>query len=302
MPEPAPAPFAVLVPGSVLLDHYADTGEKFLGGAEFNFAHHLHHLLGGVDFAARIGRDEAGAYIQEELRRRDFPAGLLQTDPSKPTKTVLVRNAGSGGPTFLIPDDVASEFLEFPPLAPERLKAYDLVYFGTTLQHGAASRATLRALLDQCSGLKFCDLNLRPPKYTGEIVRWSLQACDALKINQEELDALTEMFGLLGTREEKLRVLSEEFYIPEICLTLGPRGSLYFRRGHFDLHKAPPVKVVDTVGAGDAFSAGLAVGMLEDWEPQRTLDFASELAGAVCAFRGAVPERPDFYAGLKGRL
>jgi fructokinase len=286
-------PPCVLVPGTVLLDIYAESGQRFLGGAEFNFAYHVHQLLGGLDFVARVGDDDNGRFILAELERRGFPVSLIQQDAHKPTKTVVVKKDAENKPTYCIPDDVAAEYLDFPPIAPA---AYDLVYFGTTLQHGAQSRATLRRILAQSRGIKFCDLNLRPPKYTPEVVAYSLQICDFLKLNHEELEVISGIFDLSGSREERVTLLAQRFDLEGICLTLAEQGSVFWQDGKFYEKKLPAGTVVDTVGAGDAFSAVLAMGLLKAWEPVKMLDRASELAAAVCQIRGAVPEDKGFYS------
>ncbi len=286
----------VLVPGTVLLDIYADTGERFLGGAEFNFAYHVHHLMGGLDFVARVGEDEAGCFILNELACREFPTHLIQRDAHKPTKTVRVTKNEKNEPIYCIANDVASEYLDTPPLTPEDIAGYALVYFGTTLQYAEQSRGTLRRILEQSRGIRFCDLNLRPPKYTPEVVEYSLRTCDFLKINHEELDVVSSLFGLSGsTQEARVSQLSQRFQIPGICLTLAEQGSVIYRAGCFWKKTLPPTTVVDTVGAGDAFSACLAIGLLQGWDPARILDQASGLAAAVCQIRGAVPEDRGFY-------
>jgi len=292
----------ILVPGSVLLDLYEASGEKFLGGACFNFAYHIHNLIGGVDFLSRIGADEAGRLIQAELARRAFPAHLIQVDPCKPTKTVQVRKDAHGEPIYIIASDVASEYLEFPPLSDEALAAYTLVYFGTTLQHGAQSRMILRQILDRSCGLKFCDINLRANKHTPETVEYSLRTCTCLKINHEELDVIGNRFGFAGDFKTQVKKLSEAFRIPVICLTLAEKGSLLYRAGEFCIKTPAPCSVVDTVGAGDGFSACLGVGLLHDWNSGRILDFASDFAAAVCGMRGAVPASADFYRPFRSRL
>ncbi|NTV52713.1 MAG: carbohydrate kinase [Candidatus Firestonebacteria bacterium] len=285
----------VLVPGSVLLDIYADTGARFLGGAEFNFAYHVHQLGMPLDFLARVGDDETGRFILTELSRRGFPTAGIQTDPVKPSKTVVVQKNSLGQPSYCIPVNVASEYLEFPAWAPGELEAYDLVYFGTSLQHGLQSRTTLRRLLAQSRGIKFCDLNLRPPRYTEETVAYSLQICDFLKLNHEELDVVARLFDLAGNPRERLSALARRFDLDGICLTLAEQGSLLLQGGRFYEKRLLPTTVVDTVGAGDAFSAMLVVGLLQGWAPEKLLEQASDLAAAVCQIQGAVSAEKEFY-------
>jgi fructokinase len=285
----------ILVPGTVLLDIYADSGARFLGGAEFNFAYHVHRLGGSVDFVARVGEDENGRTILSELARRGFPTAFIQKDTVKPTKTVMVQKDSNNQPAYIIPEDVASEYLDFPALPGGALETYDLVYFGTTLQHGTRSRSTLRRLLAQSRGIKFCDLNLRPPRYTPEVVTYCLETCDFLKLNHEELEVVSGLGGLSGSREDRLAALAQRFNISGICLTLAEQGSLLFRGGRVYAQKPSPAAVLDTVGAGDAFSAMLVLGLLRGWEPEKMLAQASALAGAVCQIHGAVPAEDGFY-------
>lgn len=286
----------------MLLDLYGPA-ERHLGGAEFNFACHVHCLQGGgVDFVARIGADEPGRFIQAELGRRGFPTSLLQVDPAKRTKTVRVLRDADGQPCYDIPTDVASEFLDFPPLSAEALAGYDLVYFGTTLQHGAHSRNTLRRILAACPAPKFCDLNLRPGKFTRETVEYSLRTCGLLKLNHEELGQVSDDFGLNGSEEARLASLAAAFSIGTICLTKGEKGSWLWREGRLTEHGLSCSPAVDPVGAGDAFSACLALGWLKGWEAGRILAAASELAGAICGLRGALPAEPDFYLSFRARF
>jgi len=295
-------PLQILVPGTVLWDIYADTGEAHLGGAEFNFAYHVHQLTGGVDFLARVGADEPGRHLLAELERRGFPTRFIQVDPNKPSKTVTVTEDARGEPRFVIPDGTAAEHLEPPPLSAWDLAGYDLIYFGTTLQSGERSRTTLRDLLVACSGLKFCDLNLRPPKYTREVVEYSLRTCEVLKLNAEELQEVAGLFGLSGEREALMRAVAKTFDVPRVCVTLGAQGSLLLAHGRTWKKTIPKLAAVDTVGAGDAFSACLAIGLLHGWEPPAILDFASDFAAAICGIQGAVPRDPDFYRPFLARV
>ncbi len=300
--NPAATRPKVLVPGSVLLDHYADSGRRFLGGACFNFAYHMHHLLGNVDFLSRVGHDDAGQFILTELERRHFPTHLIQKDLHKPTKTVQVRKDDHHEPYYLISRDVATDYLEMPGLTDTQLKAYQLVYFGTTIQSAPRSRATVRQLLAQTSGLTLCDINLRPGQYTPETIANALHTCSALKLNHQELESIARLYALQGTLEEQLYQLARRFAIPSICLTMAAEGSLLYQDRAFSQGSATPGPVRDTVGAGDAFSAIYALGLLLGWPPSTMLDLASRFAYAICTIEGAVPAGPDFYAPWKQQV
>lgn len=297
-----PSSGKILVPGTVLLDIYEDTRTTCLGGAEFNFAYHAHQLCGNVDFLGRVGRDVPGRLILGELKRRKFPVRFIQSDPDKPTKTVLIRKNARQEPVYLIAVNTASEHLADPGLSRKELAAYGLIYFGTTLQRGPQSRDILRGLLARCDGSKFCDINLRADQYTRETVEYSLRTCDILKLNHEELKCLARMFRLTGGTEERLEKLSRRFSIPVICLTQAKKDSLLYRDGVLTSRVPPPCRVVDTVGAGDGFSACLAVGLLRGWDSDRLLDFAGRFAAAICGINGAVPADADFYLPFRAEL
>jgi fructokinase len=299
---PSSSHHKIMVPGTVLLDIYVGDHTRCLGGAEFNFAYHVHKLTGDVDFIGRVGRDEAGDFIFSELGRRGFPVHLIQTDPSKPTKTVRIFKDARNEPVYLIADDVSAEYLDEPPLSPADVANYDLLYFGTTLQHGAQSRATLRGLLAAGRGLKFCDLNLRTGKYTPETIDFSLYACTVLKLNHEELRIVAAQYGLTGQDREQVAAVSQRFGIPVVCLTLAAQGSMLYQDGAFSSHVPAPCPVKDTVGAGDGFSACLAIGLLRAWEAERLLAFASRFAAAICGITGAVPAEDGFYQGFIDEL
>jgi fructokinase len=133
-------------------------------------------------------------------------------------------------------------------------------------------------------------------------VEYSLRTCDALKLNSEELATVSGMFGLNGGRDRRLRLLAERFAIPAVCVTLGNEGSVLVRDGRFLAKHLRPQPAVDTVGAGDAFSACLAIGLLKNWPGDKVLDFASDLAAAICGLRGAVPDDPSFYIKFRENL
>jgi len=300
---PPPQAPRILVPGTVLLDIYEDTGMTFLGGAEFNYACHLHHLGAAIEFIARVGKDQVGQRILEELTSRRFPIHGIQTDERKPSKTVRVRRNDKNEPFYMIQSDVASEYLVNPEIEDAALADYALIYFGTTLQHGTQSRDTLRALLRRFQGWKFCDLNLRPGKYTPEIVDFSLHACDILKINHEELGVISQLAGITGDEPTRLLRVSRDYNIPTICLTKAHEGSMLLHQGLLHRKHLAPCSVIDTVGAGDGFSACITLGLLCRWPPQAILDFASDFAAAICQIQGAVPANPSFYDPfLRSRL
>ncbi len=146
---------------------------------------------------------------------------------------------------------------------------YDLVYFGTLCQRSSVSRGSiLRILQRNKDALKFCDINLRPPYYSKEAIENSLEICDVLKLNEDELKVIKEYFHLDRERETALQELSETFKVRTICLTLGSEGSMLYHNGRHYFQNLTKVPVVDTVGAGDVYSSILCLGLLCNWTPE----------------------------------
>lgn len=294
-----------MVIGEVLWDCYTDV--ERLGGAPFNVAHHL--SLFGVDitFVSRIGDDSRGIGVLSALRRAGIPADGTQVDYEYPTGRVLVH---SNGPVneYEIPKEQAWDFMESSRrLEPFYHAQHDLVVFGTLAQRSPTSRRCLQGLLKRISAPRFVDLNLRPPFTESGVVENSLRESDLLKVNDDELHFLRHQLG--GATEEE--VVSKLFKAHRICglfLTRGAGGSTFYEldRTQSLVKVDHPMqgdngvsqKVVSTVRAGDAFSAGAILGVLHEWEPDLLLERASRFATEICKLPGAVPDDFSLYWNL----
>jgi fructokinase len=182
-----------------------------------------------------------------------------------------------------------------------------MVYFGMLAQRNAQSRAALTAVLDASDAPRFLDLNLRDGQYDEKGVTRSLEAADIVKVNEEELQALFGWHFQIKPEDPALtaeevrascQALLQRFALRALIVTLGHRGSVYFGSDGAVLtqHDTPaPPFVIDTVGAGDAFSAIFLLGTARGWPLDVTLARANEFAGAICAVPGAVPKDMGFY-------
>ena len=174
-----------------------------------------------------------------------------------------------------------------------------LVYFGTLAQRHPVSRSALRMMLNSSSVPTFFDVNLRAPWYDSQILRRSLRQADTVKLNNEEMAILAELFALPGdTLAGHARAFMQMFNIGQVLVTCGVEGAWLVRRDGEEVSMQPhgaPITVVDTVGAGDGFSAVFILGKLQGWPAQQTLARAHEFAAAICTLRGAAPEHADFY-------
>jgi fructokinase len=289
----------ILSIGEILFDVYPN--EKRLGGAPLNFAYHLHQLGCDIAFVSRIGADGDGDAIFEQLRRRDFPTTHLQRDDLHPTGAVRVKLNENALPEFAIVTPAAYDFIawndELKRLCNSNL---DLIYFGTLAQRRPLSRHTIQTILAAApaSTLCFYDMNLRQAFYTPEILADSLSTCDAVKLNENELETVKKIFKLPANDHHAVQDLMAEFKIKLLCLTRGEKGSSIFTKGgkiQWDANSTAPLSVIDTVGAGDSYAAILAYGLLAKWPLPEIIQRASRFAAAICTIPGAVPEDSSFY-------
>jgi len=278
--------------GEVLWDVFADS-EK-LGGASFNFAAQASRLGHDVTFVSAVGDDERGRAIlrrAEDLRlRSDF----LQTVKGVATGTVSVSVDSAGQPDYVIHRPAAYDAVHLDEADLAKLAAMqpDWMYFGTLHQAEATSRAETRKLARALPGAKkFYDINLRRNCYTRELLAELMPMAQVVKLNDEEAREIDEMFGW---RHESLAELTgtwlSRFGWEAMAVTRGALGSAIRIGGDYAEPASFPVKVVDTVGAGDAFSAALLHGISQGWDAERSGDFANRVGALVASRPGALPE------------
>ena len=295
MDEPKNLRVAVL--GEALIDRFADA--DVIGGAPFNVARNL-ALLGAVPvMITRIGSDALGDMIVTELARFGMGSGGVQRDPKRATGIVTVQMCGTQH-HFEIGADSAWDHLDTAEaVRAVRENSPQLTYFGTLAQRGAISRAAIHAALAASDAVPFLDLNLRNGPDNQTLAEDSLNRARLVKLNDDELDQLVAWFLQPGAHEtrEALELLVQRFDLERLTVTLGAEGwaCLDVRQGWYE-GAATPVKVRDTVGAGDAFAAVLLLGELSGWTLHTTLRRASAHASAVCGITGAVDAASDIYA------
>ncbi|MGM0453150.1 MAG: PfkB family carbohydrate kinase [Thermodesulfobacteriota bacterium] len=295
----------VLVIGEILVDVFPEY--QRIGGAPFNFAYHLQQFGIPVSFISRIGDDAPGRKIWTTLQNSGFDTDLIQVDPQKPTGRVNVVPDGRGGHRFDIEPEVAYDFIELPA-TPEALwpnQPPELIYFGTLAQRTQTAFSRFQNFLSGRSAKTegFYDINLRPDCYTNEIIEKSLRQTDILKLNQDEMAFIQDIFNSKQPCEAFPAWVMETFAISLIALTKGDQGSdIYTPAGHFSAEIPPIDDMVDTVGAGDAYSAILAIGYLQRWPPARIVSTATDFAGRICHIQGAVPEDASFYTPFLKRM
>lgn len=292
MSEPSLPPLAIGL-GEILWD-LLPSGKQ-LGGAPANFAFHAQALGATSAVVSAVGRDELGTEILDRLRGLGLDTRYVAVDPRHPTGTVSVSLDAAGVPSYVIHADVAWDFIPDSQGLRELAGRAQVICFGSLAQRSPVSRGTVHAFLgaSRPEALRIFDINLRQHYYTAEAVRASLALATVLKINDEELPRVAELLGLPRDEGGTMRALFERFPLRVVALTRGGRGSSLYAPGDVSHHAGFPVAIVDTVGAGDAFTAALAMGLLRGRPLARINELANRLAAFVCSQPGATPVVPE---------
>jgi len=283
--------FVILGVGEVLWDVFEDG--KALGGAPCNFAYHVGALGQQGLPLSRVGQDELGDELLRELDSLGLRTDLIQRDPVHATGTVLVKLDAGGVPDFTIVEDVAWDYVEPADAWIEAARQADAVCFGTLAQRSPASRSAIDRVLEAAGdSVLIFDVNFRQRFYSAPIVRESLARATVLKLNEVEVDQMRGLLGWGAAEGEFLRRLMDEFQIALACVTRGEEGCTLYSAERTVSRAVPPVSVVDTVGSGDAFSAGLAVKYLQGRPLESIAEGANLLGAYVAGCRGATPPMP----------
>ena len=261
---------------------------KALGGAPANFAYHAMRLGEEGWAVSAIGDDDLGREIMDIVGSKGLKNIISVTD--KPTGTVEVELDGRGVPTYNIMEDVAWDNIPFTPEMEVLASRADAVCFGSLVQRMNSRRSVLgfvRAM--RPDALKVFDINLRQHYYSREVIEESLKLSDILKINDEEIRTVADMFGLGDDDVAACRSLIASYGLRLVILTKGADGSEVITADEVIPQSVGHVDVVDTVGAGDAFTAAFVVAYLRGETLAQAQRLATETASYVCSCKGAMP-------------
>ena len=271
---------------------------KKLGGAPANFAYHVSQF--GINSCAvsAIGKDELGKELINELNRHNLNFQIEEVD--YPTGKVQVTLDINGIPCYEIKENVAWDNIPFTPKLEDLAKHCSAVCFGTLAQRNQVSRRTIHRFLDLMPDredtYKIFDINLRQGFYTKETITESMERCNILKINDEELIAVSRLFGYPGIDlQNKCWLLMGKYNLRMLILTCGVNGSYVFTPGHVSFVDTPHVEVVDTVGAGDSFTGAFIASILKGKSPDEAHKLAVRVSAYVCTQNGAMPKLPEEY-------
>ena len=280
--------------GEVLWDVFPDAAH--FGGAPANFACHAAGLGGDAWVVSAVGRDKLGDDALASLSAKNVHTLLLQRN-DHPTGTVTVTLDAAKQASYVFAADPAWDHIAWNQSLALLAKKCQAVCFGSLAQRAPESRRTVREFLENTSAdcLRIFDVNLRQQFYSREVIESSLGFANVFKLNNDEVPVVADLLGL--PKDEKAFVLSvaQRFDLHTVALTRGAAGSLVWHKGQYDEKTAPKVAVVDTVGAGDSFSAALAIGLLRGEDLSRIHQRAVDVAAFVCTKAGATPELlPEF--------
>lgn len=284
--------------GEVLWDLLPE-GKK-IGGAPANFVYHVSQFgLPGCVVSA-VGEDKLGREILEIFEASGIVHNIDKV--AFPTGTVEIEIDRAGIPKYDIKEDVAWDNIPFTAELEEIAKDTKAVCFGSLAQRSDVSRATICRFLDaipaENDALIVFDINLRQRFYSKEIIRESMDRCNILKINDEELEIVSRMFDMDSMKAEDVcRRIMVDFNLRILILTCGINGSYVFTRDGVSFLPTPEVEVADTVGAGDSFTAAFISGLLKGKSVAEAHKRAVETSAFVCSQSGAMPVLPDFLIG-----
>lgn len=268
---------------------------KKIGGAPANFAYHVGQCGLNSAVISAIGDDKLGNELIENFEEKKL--NYLLEVVEYPTGTVQVELDPNGMPIYEIKEGVAWDNIPLTPKIAELANRTRCISFGSLAQRSTISRATIMDFLDaipkENDPFIVFDINLRQNFYTKEVLHQSLQRANILKINDEELVLVSRMFGYPGIDlKDKCWLLLGKYSLKALVLTCGVNGSYIFTPGAISFMETPKVEVVDTVGAGDSFSAAFMASILKGCSVQQAHANAVAISAYVCTQPGAMPNLP----------
>ncbi|MBQ8989670.1 MAG: carbohydrate kinase [Prevotella sp.] len=271
---------------------------KKLGGAPANFAYHAGQFGLETIAISALGEDKLAEETVEALKEHNL--NYLMPRVPYPTGTVQVTLTGDGIPTYDIKENVAWDNIPYTDEMKEIAQNARAVCFGSLAQRNVVSRENIHKFLDDTPEdcVKIFDINLRQQFYTKEVIKESLQRCNILKINDEELVLIGRMFGYPGLDiENKCWLILGKYNLDMLVLTCGTNGSYVFTPGQMSFQETPKVEVADTVGAGDSFTGSFCASILNGKPVPEAHKTAVQVSAFVCTQNGAMPVVPDHLKG-----
>ena len=258
------------------------------GGAPFNVAVHLHQLGLPADLISRVGDDDLGTELLDFIASKGLSTEFVQHGKTHLTGVVKANVDDANEVTYKIVQPVAWDYIQYDASLEQLVAAADMFVFGSLAARQTVTRETLYRLLAHAK-FKVFDVNVRPPHYTKEVVKYLLEKADLVKMNHHELAEIMAWFGEETDKPAAMQWLATRFDLRAVCVTCGADGALLWTNGQ--LYRAPgvSVEVKDTIGSGDAFLAAFLKGWQAGQEPGEVLRFACATGALVATHLGATP-------------
>ena len=270
---------------------------KQLGGAPVNFAFFAKELGAEAYPVAALGTDGLGDEAIQMLKPSGLSLDFIQRN-SLDTSRVMVTTDENGVPQYEIVEHVAWDAIECNPEVLTLASEADVICWGSLAQRSEKSRESILAILDAApeTCLMVFDINIRQKFYTAEVIEESLKRADILKLNEDELPIVCELFGIEGTQAERISQIIERYDLKNVIFTQGAVCSeVYDDSGLVSRMATPEVEVADTVGAGDSFTATYITSILLGRTPLQAHELAVKVAAFVCTQNGAINPLPSEY-------
>ncbi|AZA54754.1 carbohydrate kinase family protein [Chryseobacterium sp. G0201] len=274
--------------GEVLWDIFPEGTRA--GGAPFNAAYNVYKMGTDVKMLSRIGNDELGKKLTDQIKGWGLTTEYIQVDNEHPTSTVIAKIDEHNEATYDIVNHVAWDYIDFLPEHKELISNAEAFIFGSLSARNPKSKETLLKLIEFAK-LKIFDVNFRPPFIDIDLIKELLHKADIVKMNKAEMRQIMEFLSEeYISEDESVTFIQNHFNIKEIVLTKGSKGARYFVGDRNYGFGAVPIKIADTVGSGDAFLAGFISKRIQEKSPEEIMKEAISLGAFITSKSGACPD------------
>lgn len=274
--------------GEILWDIFPEGSRA--GGAPFNAAYNIHKMSINVKMLSRIGNDELGKKLTDQIKSWGITTDFIQVDEKHPTSTVIAKIDEHNEATYEIINNVAWDYIELLQEHKDLVSNADVFVFGSLSARNPKTKETLLQLLDYAK-LKIFDVNFRPPFIDIELVKTLLEKADIVKMNKAEMRQIMMFLGEeYKSEDESAAFIQNYFKINEIILTKGSKGARYFVGNQNYGFNAIPITIADTVGSGDAFLSGFISKRIKNESPEEIMKQAISLGAFITSKSGACPD------------
>ncbi len=268
-------------------------GKEYIGGAPFNLASHLAQMGADSAMISAVGDDDRGVRALQSVKEKGVVDTYIATQPGLPTGIVEVELDAAGKPTYVIREGSAwdSIVLTGSQMNSIRAKDWDILAFGSLAQRTENNRKALDKVVKAAAPKEvFCDVNLRLEYFSKEVIAHSLNLATILKLNDEEVPVISKLlYGNVISDVDFCKKMTEDWNIHTTAITRGKQGASVYRAGNYIHVPVVDVPVIDTVGAGDSFSAAFLFGLFYTDDIEKAANLASLVSSYVTSKSGAIP-------------